>query len=100
MAPDLHGLGLHTLADVAELPAAAIGGRFGTDALRAWRALHGKEPPLRAVMEQENDLNRLRPILHHCTLNLLKKGPSQKSINVKRQQAGWDEEFFVNVLAE
>ena len=42
----LHGLGLHTLADVAHLPAAAVGGRFGADALRAWRSLHGEEPPL------------------------------------------------------
>lgn len=42
----LHGLGLRTLADVAALPAAAVGGRFGGAALRAWRALHGDEPPL------------------------------------------------------
>jgi protein ImuB len=42
----LHGLGLQSLADVAALPAAAVGGRFGSAALRAWCALHGDEPPL------------------------------------------------------
>jgi protein ImuB len=42
----LHGLGLRSLADVAALPAAAVGGRFGSAALGAWRALHGDEPPL------------------------------------------------------
>lgn len=46
LAPVFHGLGLRTLADVTALPAAAVGGRFGTEALRAWRALHGDEPPL------------------------------------------------------
>jgi len=45
-APALHGLGLHTLADVAALPAAAVAGRFGPAALAAWWALHGVEPPL------------------------------------------------------
>lgn len=49
LAPALHGLGLRSLADVAALPAAAVGGRFGGEALRAWRALHGDEPPLTPV---------------------------------------------------
>ncbi len=49
LAPEalaLSGLGLHTLADVAALPAAAVSGRFGPAALAAWRALHGDEAPL------------------------------------------------------
>lgn len=46
LAPALHGLGLSTLADVAALPAVAVGGRFGGAALAAWRTLHGDEPPI------------------------------------------------------
>lgn len=45
-AAALHGLGLRSLGAVARLPAAAIGARFGGNALRAWRALHGDELPL------------------------------------------------------
>jgi DNA polymerase-4 len=48
-APTLHGLGLRSLAAVAALPAGAVLGRFGNSALRAWRALHGDEPPLAPV---------------------------------------------------
>lgn len=44
--PALHGLGLRSLAAVAALPAGAVLGRFGNEALRAWRALHGDEPLL------------------------------------------------------
>jgi protein ImuB len=49
LAPTLHGLGLRSLADVAALPAAAFGGRFGGALLPAWHALHGVEPPLTPV---------------------------------------------------
>ena len=48
-APALRGLGLVTLADVAALSPAAIGGRFGGDALRAWCTLRGDEPALAPV---------------------------------------------------
>jgi predicted transposase YbfD/YdcC len=38
-------------------------------------------------------------VLQHLALNLLKKEPSKLSIKVKRQKAGWDEEFLANLLA-
>jgi hypothetical protein len=49
LIPTLHGLGLRSLADVAALPAAAFGGRFGGALLPVWHALHGVEPPLTPV---------------------------------------------------
>jgi hypothetical protein len=36
--------------------------------------------------------------MHHLTLNLLKKEPSKQSMRVKRQKAGWDEDFLAKLL--
>ena len=38
-------------------------------------------------------------VMQHLALNLLKKEPSKQSIKVKRQRAGWDEQFLAKVLA-
>jgi protein ImuB len=45
----LHGLGVRHLADLADLPAAAVTVRFDAVLLSAWRALHGDEPPFRPL---------------------------------------------------
>ncbi len=37
-------------------------------------------------------------IMQHLTLNLLKKEPSKQRIRVKRQKAGWNEEFLARLL--
>lgn len=37
-------------------------------------------------------------VMQHLALNLLKKEPSKQSIRVKRQKAGWDEEFLAKLL--
>lgn len=37
-------------------------------------------------------------MMQHLALNLLKKEPSKQSIRVRRQKAGWDEEFLAKLL--
>ncbi len=37
-------------------------------------------------------------VMQHLALNLLKKEPSKQSIRVKRQKAGWNEEFLAKLL--
>jgi predicted transposase YbfD/YdcC len=37
-------------------------------------------------------------VMQQLALNLLKKEPSKQSIRVKRQKAGWDEEFLAKLL--
>jgi predicted transposase YbfD/YdcC len=37
-------------------------------------------------------------VMQHLALNLLKKEPSRQSIRVKRQRAGWDEDFLTKLL--
>jgi predicted transposase YbfD/YdcC len=51
----------------------------------AARVMVGHGPENLAVMQQ-------------LALNLLKKEPSKHSIRVKRQKAGWDEEFLAKLL--
>ncbi len=60
--------------------------------------------PLDVVFDE--DLSRTRTdhgprnlaVLRSLTLNMLRANPSKGSLNIKRQRAGWDDRFFIELM--